>query len=286
MTARPADLPDFHRPPVAETLLSIQFERISGLTTAHVGLLWQQKFRQRMPLIEEHPPLPPIIEKFEPPSAAQFAITVEEKPPAPRVCFLDERGIELIQVQADRFTHNWRKMDGIQPYPHFEPIRDRFRHEVEELKEFMATEHLGPVIVNQCELVYVNHIEPSTAWSQHGDLERILTVWRGLSSASFLPQLENAGLRMSFVMPDASGRPIGRLHVEALPGWRRTDNVPILVLSLTARGSPIGPGTEGAFAFLEAGRRWIVEGFADVTTAVMQREWGRIDTDVRGNDGK
>jgi hypothetical protein len=50
---------------IAETVLSLQFEPISGLTSPHLGVLWS-RFRQELPLIEEHPQLPPVFEKFAP----------------------------------------------------------------------------------------------------------------------------------------------------------------------------------------------------------------------------
>jgi len=119
---RPADLPDFRKPPVTETVLSLQFEPLGGLTAAHLGLMWQ-RFRPQLPEVEEHPPLPPVFEKFEPPSPAQVEVTIEEKPPVPRLWFLNPPKTELIQIQVDRFIHNWRKMQGMEPYPHYEPIR-------------------------------------------------------------------------------------------------------------------------------------------------------------------
>lgn len=121
------DLPDFRKPPLAETVLSLQFEPIAGLTTAHLGLLWQ-RFREQLPLIEEQPPLPPVVEKFGPPAPSQVEVTVEEKPPVPRLWFLNQDKTELIQVQADRFIHNWRKIEGLELYPRFVgPIREKFR---------------------------------------------------------------------------------------------------------------------------------------------------------------
>lgn len=275
-TGRPEDLPDFRKPPVAETVLSLQFEPIAGLTTAHVGLLWQ-RFRQQLPLIEEHPPLPPVFEKFEPPSPAQLEVTIEEKPPIPRVWFVDETKTELIQVQPNRFIHNWRKMEGLEPYPHYEPIREKFRGEVAVLEEFLREGKLNTLAVNQCEVTYVNHIEPSGVWDRHGRLDKVFSMWSGLVNPLFLPDPEDAGLRMRFVIPDGTGRPIGRLHVVVHPAWKKADNSPIFALNLTARGGPIGEGIEGAFAFFDLGRRWIVKGFADLTTSEMHRVWERID---------
>jgi uncharacterized protein (TIGR04255 family) len=275
-TGRPEDLPDFRKPPLAETVLSLQFEPVAGMTTAHVGLLWE-RLRKQLPVIEEHPPLPAIFEKFEPPSPAQVEVTFEEKPPMPRVWFLNQARSELIQVQADRFIHNWRKMEGLDPYPRYEPIRDKFRDEVAALEEFLRDEKLGALAVNQCEVTYVNHIEPYSVWERHGEVEKALVMCSRLGSTSFLPEPEDVALRMRFVIPGQNGNPIGRLHAVVQPAWKKSDNSPILILTLTARGAPIGEGIEGAFSFFNLGRSWIVKGFADLTTPEMQRMWERTD---------
>ena len=230
-----------------------------------------------LPLIEEHLPLPPVLERFDAPSPTEVEVTIEEKLPVPRVWFVNDNKTELIQAQANRFIHNWRKIEGMQPYPHYEPIREKFRGEVTVLEKFVSDEKLGTVTVNQCEITYVNHIEPLGAWKAHGQLEKVFTTWSRPVHASFLPDPEDAGLRMRFVIPDEAGKPIGRLHVSVQPAWKKTDNSPLLILNLTARGVPIGDGIEGAFAFLDLGRRWIVKAFADLTTQEMQRVWERID---------
>lgn len=275
-TGRPEDLPNFRKPPLAETVLSLQFEPVVGLTTAHIGLLWN-RLRKQLPVIEEHPPLPAMFEKFGLPLAPPVEITFEEKPPMPRVWFLNQAGSELIQVQADRFIHNWRKMEGIDPYPRYEPIRDKFRDEVAVLQAFLRDEKLGDLAVNQCEITYVNHIESCCVWERHGELEKAFVMFSRLRSASFLPEPEDVALRMRFVIPDTSGNPVGRLHAVVQPAWKRSDNSPILTLSLTARGAPMGEGVDGAFSFFDLGREWIVKGFADLTTPEMQRMWERTD---------
>ena len=274
-TGRPEDLPDFQKPPVAETVLSLQFEQITGLTTAHVGLLWH-RFRERLPLVEEQPPLQPVFEEFELPSPPQVKVTIEEKPPVPRVWFLNESKSELIQVQTDRFIHNWRKMQGLDPYPHYEPIRKKFREEVAILERFLTDEGLGELAVNQCEVTYVNHIETSGVWERHGQLEMVLRNWSRLPAGAFLPEVEDEVLRLRFVIP-GEGKPVGRLHVALHPARKKADDSPILSMNLTARGVPLGEGVEGAFAFFDLGRKWIVKGFTDLTTPEMHRAWERID---------
>jgi uncharacterized protein (TIGR04255 family) len=207
----------------------------------------------------------------------EVEVTIEEKPPSPRVWFLDDAKTELIQVQSNRFIHNWRRVEGMEPYPHYEPIRDKFRGEVAVLEEFLRDEELGALAVNQCEVTYVNHVEPAGVWERHGQLETVLSMWSGLANSSFLPSPEDAGLRMRFVIRDGTGQPVGRLHVVVHPAWKKADSSPILVLTLTARGAPIGEGMEGAFAFLNLGREWIVKGFADLTRPEMHRVWERIN---------
>ncbi len=80
MTSRPSDLPDFAKPPVVEVVLALQFRSLSSLTTAHVGLLWQ-RYRERLPLIEEHAPLRHTSETFGRPSPPQVEVTFEDNRP-------------------------------------------------------------------------------------------------------------------------------------------------------------------------------------------------------------
>ncbi len=92
-----------------------------------------------------------------------------------------------------------------------------------------------------------------------------------------MPQAEDVGLCTRYIVPDDSGEPIGRLHVLFQPAWKKADISPIFTMNLTARGKPLGEGVEGAFAFFDLGHRWIVKGFADLTTETMQyRAWERV----------
>lgn len=273
---RPEDLPDFQNPPLVETVLSLQFQPLPRLKSVHVGLLWHQ-FRDTFPLIEEHPPLNVVLETFGVPAPGQVEVTIEEKPPLPRVWFLNESETELIQIQADRFIHNWRKAGNIStPYPRYEGVRAKFRDEVRGFQQFLSDEELGQVVINQCEVTYVNHIEPCEVWRSHGQIEGVLRAWDARGRL-FLPEAEGGRIEQRFVIRGDSGGPLGRLHVSLTPAWEAEGKSPILVLTLTARGSPISEGIDGAFAFLDLGREWIVKGFAELTTTEMHRVWERID---------
>ena len=130
------DLPDFKQPPLSEVALSLQFNTLQNLKTPLSGVLWE-RFRKRLPEIEEHPPLSPVVERFDPPVAPKIDVLIEEKLPVPRVWFLTPKKTELIQVQQDRFIHNWRKVDGEGTYPRYETLREKFAAEIREFMTFL-----------------------------------------------------------------------------------------------------------------------------------------------------
>lgn len=273
---RPDGLPDFGDPPLVETALSLQFESLQAFSLVHVGMLWNE-FRTSFPRVEEHPPLGGARETFRVPSPASVGVTIERKPPLPRVWFLNESRSQLIQVQEDRFIHNWRKEGNASTaHPRYERIRESYLGEVRKFEEFLNNEQIGQVVVNQCEVIYVNHIEPCQVWHKHAELEKIIRSWTARSH-SFLPEAESGSVEQKFVMKSESGVPLGRLHASLTPAWKAEDQSPILVLTLIARGSPLFDGIDGAFAFFDLGRRWIVKGFTDLTTTEMHRVWRRID---------
>ncbi len=267
---RPAGLPDFDKPPLVEVALSLQFAPVAGLTTAHLGVLWQ-KYRSELPLIEEHPPLDPVLESFDPPKPPT-KIVFENKPPVPRVWFLSEAKTELIQIQQDRFIHNWRKTGADTTYPRYERIRDQFQTEVDAFSQFLSEEGLGVVSVNQCEITYVNHVEVDAGKTDFGGIENLVSNWQSLGASAFLPIPEELSLSWRFRMPNEAGR----LHVMAQPAWG-PNGQRIWTMSLMARGRPVGEGVEGAFGFFDLGREWIVRGFTDLTTESMHLRWGRLD---------
>ena len=132
-------------------------------------------------------------------------------------------------------------------------------------------------MANQCEVTYVNNIVSGAGCETHGQLGNVLTVFRTAYSDDRLAEPEDARIAMRFVMKDDRGEPIGRLHVSAQPVFRRTDNVPMIALTLTARARPAGEKFEDVIRCLDIGRDAIVRAFASVTTPEMHKIWGRKD---------
>lgn len=263
--------PDFERPPVVETVLSVQFERLGGMRAVHFGSLWQ-KLKPTFEKTEERPALEPAIERFpEPaPHGARLQFEAVETPPLPRLWFLNDAGDEMVQVQNDRFIKNWRKADAGQSYPRYDQtIRPAFERDWALFKSFVAEEALGDIKVNQCEVTYVNHIVSGDGWMKMDEIEKIFTFWKQPPADPLPGRAEDFGFHARFPIRDERERPIGRLHVEVHPALNNADNRPMYVMNLTARGM-CGDG----IGFLDIGRLWIVNTFRNITTKDMHAVWG------------
>jgi uncharacterized protein (TIGR04255 family) len=276
MPAATRPLPDFANPPVVEVALSVQFEPLRNLRVPQIGLLWQE-FRDRFPVTEEHATIDPAIERFGVAQRRQGAVRVEmlQVHPVPRCWFLNAVGTQLIQVQQDRLIHNWRKVGDAESYPRSEHVRGEFAGELEQFRAFLQRERLGELRPNQCEVTYVNKISTGPGGFQHGDLDKLITLFHRRYSDDFLTTPEEVGFTAHYVIPDAAGEPLGRLHVSVEPVFRESDDQPNFLMNLTARGKPVGESIGGALAFLDLGREWVVRGFASITTQNMHHVWRR-----------
>ncbi len=263
------DLPNFENPPVVETVLSVQFERLSAMQSVHFGLFWR-KMQRSFPKTEERLALPAVVERFPEPISRGGRIQFEtvESPALPRLWLVNEAGTEMIQVQSDRFIKNWRKVEEKDRYPHYEPvIKPAFERDFHEFQLFLAEEGLGIIKVNQCEVTYVNHLVSGEGWQKLDEADRIFTFWNQPESP--VPgKAEDFGMHARFPITDERGHAIGRLHLDVQPALRANDNRPMYVMNLTARGL-YGPGLE----FFDIGRQWIVKSFEQLTTAEMHRIW-------------
>jgi len=270
-TASPEPLPDYDLPPVIEVVCGLQFEPPSGFHAAAMGLLWQ-RFRDEYPTCEPQPVLAQVIERLGEPAAEEQRVEFSNLPPMPRMFFINKAPCWLVQVQGDRFLHNWRKQQETDVYPHFPEVYRRFWAAWQRFLEFCRDEKIDTPRINQLEMTYINHIVLGEGWDGTGTIGRVFPdlVWR--PQRSFLPPPESMAWKSSFTLPDA----LGRLHVSIRHAVRRTDMKPVLLAELTARGVPSSVDDHALRDWFHLGREWIVRGFADLTDERVQKEiWER-----------
>lgn len=276
MSERPSDLPDYSDPPVTEVVLGVQFNNIEGFKIPHVGLIWDA-FRSKFGHIEEHPPLPPTFETFGPNPGVLFAgIGLQLAMPfgMPRIFFVNDDRTQLLQVQRDRFLHNWRKVTGSENYPRFERMLRTFEEGFQKFKTVVDQERLGELVANQCEVTYVNQIPLDKGEGAFAAMRRTLKLISGDGALSTLGEAEDARITLRHQIDDDMGKPIGRL-ITAVEPARRSDGVAIIHFSLTVRGVPPSPDIAGVSDFLTRGRLHIVKGFTELTTETMHKRWKR-----------
>lgn len=264
-------LPDFEAPPVVEVVLSVGFQPLDRLGVITQAELWRTKFRDSLPKVEEQPPYEIPIESIGstgdlPAISFQLLRTV----PLPRLWFLDDTGSQLVQIQNNWLARNWRRVQFLQDYPRYPAMRTSFWNDLETLQGYVLDNGMGSINPTQCEVTYINHIEyPDGAAT--GDLGSIL---RPILSPPIEPgvTLESARWGAQYILVKEEKR-VGRLHVTADPANRRSDGAAVVVLTLTARGAPIGEGLEGIVAFLDLGRKAALDTFLAITRPEMHRLW-------------
>lgn len=233
---------DFDDPPINEVAFSIQFD---GDVIDEVGIL--SRFRpaidEKYPRVEKHPPVPPATEQFDvPPQQMAPQIQFMQGPPSTRYWFLSEDGTRLVQVQGDRLMFNWRQVTGHEDYPHFDGLYPEFRRLAALFVSTVAEQRESVPPAAWYELTYINPIDaegptPGT----HGQLARVLNYLVPDPKRETLPAVEDTQIQQRFRLMDDGGRPVGRLYVLAVPGFRQADGKPVYVLTLVARSrAPAG----------------------------------------------
>lgn len=263
---------DFESPPIAEVVLGVQFEKLQQLSSVFQGLFWS-RVRDRYPNAQDVPPLAPVIEVAEETGPQPIEFTIGDFV-APRVFMTDASGRQLIQLQGDRFHHNWRRTQEPDAYPHYADIRSSFLDGWKEFGTFCQAEALGRPAVRQYELTYINHIVEGNGWS---DAEGMTALFPWFAPTNANVEGVDMALRdSSFVFRSAVRECQGRLHVAARMGQRVQDKKKVVVFELTVRGAPkvLGDDTDMA-AWSDQARAVIVKTFAHLTGDSARKTWGQ-----------
>lgn len=247
---------------MAEVVLGVNFTIPGGLKVYHIGL-YRERIKSKFPKFQEQPPLP----AQDVPAFSVFS----GSPPLPRCWFLDESENRLIQIQADRFIHNWRKVTGKEEYPRYEVIRDEFVARWDEFCEFLVDQGVSKPILNACELAYVNHISKEACWTEPKDLGRLFSFLANDISGGAGHTLESVQCGLRFKLPGGNGH----LNVSMTPAIRAQDQQEILRFDLSARGSLVSVDKAQLVEWFDGAREAIVRVFTSLTTKEAHLCWER-----------
>lgn len=254
---RVSELPSFDEPPVMEVVFGVQFQEIRNLLIPHFGQLWRS-FRKEYSKIAEKPPLASTFELMVP---IEHTIELSDTPPLPRVWFLTEDESYIIQVQRDRFLHNWKRVKADDVYPRFDSLYPNFCDRYENFVQFLSAAGLDEPVVNQLEITYVNHVQFNFLEDDIGVV--FLDHVRQKRKDRFLARPESFNWRSSFELPKQQGR----LHIVIRSAKSVATGSPLVSVEITARG--VGPDVD---AWFKMARKHIVKGFEDITSEEYRTE--------------
>jgi len=258
-------LPSFDRPPVVELVMGVQFEPLKKLQASYLGLFWET-VRDAYSKCSENPPITPQLEDLGRPGALKdMGLQLSQVPPLPRVFFEDASGQWLIQLQRDRFLHNWRCGPREGGYPRYPAVRERFFSQWSNFQQFVADNELGDINVTQLEITYLNHVAPWTDKSEVGD---VFPDFRWRKGDRLLGKPEACNISCAFTSSDSPSR----LRATVRPGIH-PEKGNIVLFELTVRGVAEEDDLESWF---DNGRRWIVTAFADLTSDEWHKKWERV----------
>ena len=195
-------------------------------------------------------------------------------PPRARLWLLDSERRELIQIQHDRFIRNWRKTGGDDRNPRYdEHIRPRFESDYRAFCDFVRGEGFGDIQASQCEVSYFNRIPVAApVWRSFADMHKVFCLYSPVDAGPLPITAEGLQWRQSFAI-SRGAEFTGRLYTEITPAV--VNGEPVIRYDLTVRGHSESGSVTDTMAFLDLGRRLIVEYFARSTSSDMHQVWER-----------
>lgn len=273
MSERPESLPEYQRPPVVEVALAVQFDPEPQLRQGHLGLFWSEII-ENYPKVRDQPPLDPVSERFDDGGVLTFQLEILDVPPLHRAWFGNDDDTRLIQIQSDRFVHNWRQQKG-DPYPRFETLYEDFAASLQRFERVLARTGVPELTYNHVEVTYINWIEAER-------LSDFLVISEPpeLGGYGVAPIPDEQGYSARYVVEGDQGT-IGRLYVRAANASRPGNGDELdrgFILSLDFRAPiPTESDRNDLARLMSGGRDVIVDSFTKLTDPDLQTtRWERI----------
>jgi uncharacterized protein (TIGR04255 family) len=267
------NLPDYDTPPVVETVIGVQFQRLLSLSNAHLGAFWVELGHDEWNAVEDKPRLARQEERFVPEGQWGKKLNLQfTQDPSERLQIKNNDGNRMIQIQDDRFHLNWLGKDG-DDYPRFPTVRNEFLETFNKFQAFLDHHNIDECRPDHWEITYVNHIPQGELWESPADWGFFKPL-APLTSIEGLIEGESFSGQWHFVIPGQRGR----LHVEWDHIKLQDIDEEIIRINFTARGSVDLEGTtrlnEAVLAGVELGRETIVRSFRELMDETANDRWG------------
>jgi uncharacterized protein (TIGR04255 family) len=254
----------------------VVFDAPDAETTAILGSFWKERLSTDFPTLQQQPPYYPPIERLSPPKqSVDLARSFDSAFPSARLWAMSPDGNELLQLQPGWFACNWRRVKPDSEYDKWPQRRRAFSKWFNEFVLYMEEAANKDVLIRQCEVTYVNHIDISNEEHVHS---RITDIFNGIGGLNAIQGLEQATFQASHLLTnEVTGQPYGRLHVKITPVFGSNGQTELYAFELTARGQSPGSYSDagqGMLAFMDYGRAAIDHAFLALTSGKMHEQWG------------
>ena len=250
----------YQSPPIDEIVCGIRFDSIKKLRSGHIGILWQ-KLGPDFPKIEDQILVPPVPKED---------LEIPERFPLPRVWFTHKNENDLVQLQRNRFLHNWRKRQPEDVYPGYVRVINNFEKYLSCFQEFLVEENLDRLVAREYELTYIDLIPKGQGWENLRDLGKVFPNLLSLKRKSILAtDIRNINWQTVLGLPND----LGQLRVAVRNATRVSDNQFLLHIEFNAHSrQPHQPMRE----WFDAAHNAVIEVFSHlVSDAIQQEFWGR-----------
>ncbi len=184
---------------------------------------------------------------------------------------------QMIQLQNTRIIFNWLRTPE-REYERFEILFPEFRRYLDQFVDFLRSEGLPPIRLNQWEISYFNTLKKQTLWQSPDQWEALIGGFVPAKPLHQMLQLESLGGEWHFKI----GQGLGRLHINiqhGRTGMHADDEA--LLMRLTARGPLAATDVAGAVAPLPSsfdegcklGHDAIVDSFFRLTSKEAHAFW-------------
>ena len=250
----------YENPPIDEIICGIRFGSIEQLRSGHLGILWQ-KFRRDFPNIEDQNLVGPVS-RGDSENSNNILL--------PRVWFIHENENELIQVQYNRFLHNWRKIRLDDEYPGYDKIIENFEKYLSRFREFLVEENLGNLVTKEYELSYIDLIPRGYGWENFGDLGKVFPSLLSSTGQSILStNISSINWQTILDLPNNHGR----LRIAIRSAARISDNHQLLHIEFNAHGNR---QDESMRVWFDIAHNAVTELFSNlVSKEIQEKFWGQ-----------